>query len=116
MDIIIGQEAICPDGLGRVLDVSDNGITVETYFHNRGCCWAPHAVELIDPRPAMLASSFNGVHEKELQPFRKFFEEWRSWWPNTSQPPGTIIAVASMTPGMRTTLSHKDFNRLLGET
>ena len=51
---IIGQEAICPDGLGRVKTFYDKfpvqWILVETYFCNRDCKWAPHNVELIDPR------------------------------------------------------------------
>ncbi len=48
--IIIGQEAICPDGLGRVAKYDDFSITVETYMHNRGCNWAHKNVELLDPR------------------------------------------------------------------
>ena len=48
---IIGQEAICPDGLGRVVEYEDNfperWIKVETYFNNRGCKWAPENVTLI---------------------------------------------------------------------
>lgn len=51
---IIGQEAICPDGLGRVVAYGDvlpsPWIQVNTYFNNRGCKWAPENVELIDPR------------------------------------------------------------------
>jgi hypothetical protein len=51
---IIGQEAICPDGLGRVSAFEDRFpheyIKVDTYVNNRGCEWAPHNVELIDPR------------------------------------------------------------------
>lgn len=54
-NIIIGQEAICPDGLGRVSKVTEEicdklSITVETYSNNRSCSWAEHNVELIDPR------------------------------------------------------------------
>lgn len=53
---IIGQEAICPDGLGRVVAYSDRfpylWIKVDTYVGNRGCEWSPHNVELIDPRGA----------------------------------------------------------------
>ncbi len=48
---IMGQEAICPDGLGRVVGFSPGKfIKVDTYVGNRGCEWAPHNVELIDPR------------------------------------------------------------------
>ena len=47
---IIGQEAICPDGLGRVVKFDDKSITVSTYFKDRQCHWAKHEVELIDPR------------------------------------------------------------------
>lgn len=51
---IIGQEAICPDGLGRVVAFKDEfpyqWIQVETYINNRGCTWSPQNVELIDPR------------------------------------------------------------------
>lgn len=65
-DIIIGQEAICPDGLGRVVGFElkrqipshthtspsnmYRWIKIDTYVDNRGCHWAPHNVELIDPR------------------------------------------------------------------
>jgi hypothetical protein len=51
---IIGQEAICPDGLGRVVAFKSGfpseWIKIDTYVDNRGCEWAPHNVELIDPR------------------------------------------------------------------
>lgn len=51
---IIGQEAICPDGLGRVksfcLSGSYQWIVVSTYFNDRQCKWIPENVELIDPR------------------------------------------------------------------
>jgi len=51
-DIIIGQECICPDGLGRVVDIIQGvagafAIKVDTYIHNRGCNWASHNVQLI---------------------------------------------------------------------
>ena len=54
MKIIIGQEAICPDGLGRVIACqieapTNNYIQVSTYVKDRGCKWAPHNVTLIDP-------------------------------------------------------------------
>ena len=63
--IIIGQEAICPDGLGRVtnftcenystssmvpIEFNYQTITVETYVDNRSCDWAASNVELIYPR------------------------------------------------------------------
>lgn len=53
---ILGQEAICPDGLGRVVDVREHAgevtnIKVRTYVNDRGCDWAASNVELIDPRP-----------------------------------------------------------------
>jgi len=50
---ILGQEAICPDGLGRVADFgygTTEWIRVDTYIDNRSCHWAAHNVELIDPR------------------------------------------------------------------
>ena len=51
---IIGQEAICPDGLGRVIAFRDEfpfqSITVSTYVKDRQCEWSPGNVELIDPR------------------------------------------------------------------
>ena len=57
-DVIIGQECICPDGLGRVAFVVPyvcdtmlaGSISVNTYIDNRGCTFASHNVELIDPR------------------------------------------------------------------
>ena len=51
---IIGQEAICPDGLGRVVAFESGfpseWIKIDTYVKNRGCEWSPQRVELIDPR------------------------------------------------------------------
>jgi len=48
---IIGQEAICPDGLGRVSEFSDQfhdqWIRVETYINNRGCKWSPKNIRLV---------------------------------------------------------------------
>ena len=42
--IIIGQEVICPDGLGRVSEILNGicnirSIRVETYIKNRSCKW-----------------------------------------------------------------------------
>lgn len=51
---IIGQEAICPDGLGRVIAYYDKfpsqWIKIKTYVDNKDSEWAPTNVELIDPR------------------------------------------------------------------
>ena len=51
---ILGQEAICPDGLGRVVEFKDEfphqWIKVSTYVNDRQRQWAPTNVELIDPR------------------------------------------------------------------
>lgn len=48
---VIGQEAICPDGLGRVVDYLDQfpfqWIQVETYVNNRGCKWDPNNIKLV---------------------------------------------------------------------
>ncbi len=48
---LIGQEAVCPDGLGRVNSFLDNfphqWIKIDTYIRNRGCNWAPHNVTLV---------------------------------------------------------------------
>ena len=46
---IIGQEAICPDGLGRVMDFEEDFIQVTTYINDRSCKWGPHNVTLINP-------------------------------------------------------------------
>lgn len=52
---IIGQEAICPDGLGRVVAFLDTPqeqwVQVNTYINNRSCRWAPHNVRLVDIGP-----------------------------------------------------------------
>lgn len=45
LEIYIGQEAICPDGLGRISEIKSGDkivseIRVETYIKNRGCLWA----------------------------------------------------------------------------
>lgn len=48
---ILGQEAVCPDGLGRVVEISEafphEFIRVDTYVNNRSCEWAPHNVQLV---------------------------------------------------------------------
>lgn len=48
---VIGQEAVCPDGLGRVVAFKDRfpeqWIQVETYVENRGCKWSPGNVRLV---------------------------------------------------------------------
>lgn len=46
--VVIGQEAVCPDGLGRVADKNDYRIRVDTYIKNRGCWWAYGNVELVE--------------------------------------------------------------------
>jgi hypothetical protein len=49
--IILGQEAVCPDGLGRVIAFSDKfpsiWIQVDTYVNSRACKWAPENVKLV---------------------------------------------------------------------
>jgi hypothetical protein len=51
---IIGQEAICPDGLGRVIAYKDKfperWIQVSTYVNDRQCKWSSGNVELLNPR------------------------------------------------------------------
>ena len=48
---IIGQEAICPDGLGRVIAYKDSfpdqWVQVQTYVNDRGCEWSPGNIELV---------------------------------------------------------------------
>jgi len=48
---VIGQEAVCSDGLGRVVAFCDRfpeqWIQVSTYVKDRGCKWAPHNVRLV---------------------------------------------------------------------
>ena len=48
---ILGQEAVCPDGLGRVTafkdDFPNQWIRVATYVNNRDCEWAPENVKLV---------------------------------------------------------------------
>ena len=48
--IIIGQEVICPDGVGRVEEILNDfpheWVKVQTYIKNRSCCWAPHNVTI----------------------------------------------------------------------
>lgn len=51
---IIGQEAVCRDGLGRVIAFCDNfpdrWIQVSTYVNDRQCRWDPENVTLIPLR------------------------------------------------------------------
>lgn len=53
---IIGQEAVCPDGLGRVVDFKDDfpeqWIQIATYINNRDCKWDHHNVRLVSIRYA----------------------------------------------------------------
>ncbi len=55
--IIIGQECVCPDGLGRVVEVRNDfphtGIKVDTYVNNRGCFWSTDNVKIV-PMPPLL--------------------------------------------------------------
>ena len=48
---IIGQEAVCPDGLGRVIAFEDRfpeqWIQIQTYVNDRSCQWDPENVELV---------------------------------------------------------------------
>lgn len=48
---IIGQEAICPDGLGRVVAYDFTGpnswIQVSTYVRNKDCKWDRENVTLV---------------------------------------------------------------------
>lgn len=54
---ILGQECICPDGLGRISEIQQNrygtltGIRVETYVKNRGCIWNPDNVKVFPIGP-----------------------------------------------------------------
>ncbi len=64
LQIIIGQEVICPDGLGRVMDYrntdeqkylkSDDFVQIETYYSNENdsnyLWWSYKDITLIDPR------------------------------------------------------------------
>jgi len=63
---IIGQEAICPDGLGRVSaykdDFPDQWIQVETYLNSRGCKWSPENVRLVEIGRTLRASSESGCY------------------------------------------------------
>lgn len=51
---ILGQEAVCPDGLGRVTAFKDKfpeqWIQVDTYVANRACKWSPDNVRFVDIR------------------------------------------------------------------
>lgn len=54
---IIGQEAICPDGLGRVIAFSNDfphiWIQVDTYVNNRQCKWSPSNIRLVNIGPTL---------------------------------------------------------------
>jgi len=49
---VIGQEAICPDGLGRVIAYRDRfpdcWIQISTYVNDLSCQWAPENVQLVE--------------------------------------------------------------------
>jgi hypothetical protein len=49
---VIGQEVICPHGLGRIAEVSTHGaggaqIRVDTYIRNMSCKWSSANVEYL---------------------------------------------------------------------
>ena len=50
--IILGQEVICPDGLGRVAAFNfappNNWVQVQTYINDRQCKWDIKNVTLVD--------------------------------------------------------------------
>jgi len=50
-DPVIGQEAVCPDGLGRVIafenDFPKKWIQVSTYFNDRSCKWHWDNIKLV---------------------------------------------------------------------
>jgi len=50
--IILGQEAICPDGLGRVIAFDnkfpENWIQISTYVNDRQCKWSRCNVRLVE--------------------------------------------------------------------
>ena len=50
--IVVGQECICTDGLGRVVDwkyfcSAISRVKVDTYVNNRSCWWDAHNVTLL---------------------------------------------------------------------
>lgn len=59
---IVGQEAICPDGLGRVIaynNVMPNSwVQVQTYVNDRSCKWDFKNVVLIEPGERVRMSGF----------------------------------------------------------
>lgn len=54
-EIFIGQECVCPDGVGRVAAIvpcvtrmkGHESVRVDTYINNRSCEWARHNVRLV---------------------------------------------------------------------
>lgn len=68
---IIGQEAICPDGLGRVTAYNDRfpneSIAVSTYVRDRECSWAPHNVILIDVGTGFNASTGETASAEDMR-------------------------------------------------
>jgi hypothetical protein len=61
---IIGQEAICGDGLGRVIafknEAPEKWIQVKTYINNRSCKWDWLNVKLINPNSREKRKKENG--------------------------------------------------------
>lgn len=52
MNPVIGQEAVCPDGLGRVNGIEEGAagsqrIRVRTYINNRDCLWDSKNIRLV---------------------------------------------------------------------
>ena len=93
---IIGQEIVCPDGLGRVVDYEDRfpncWIKVETYINNRGCRWAPENVVLVNLAtadasgfgPSQAPSDKRPKGEQHMPYKERLLKEWpngdKEWW------------------------------------
>lgn len=70
----IGQEAICPDGLGRVVDFGTDYIRVSTYVddHRRVWSWDDVTLVPIGGAPA--------TREPEAERMRAALREVEDWW------------------------------------
>jgi hypothetical protein len=58
-DLIIGQEALCPHGLGRITEVGltfpDRFVRISTYVNDCGCKWEPSNVRVIPIRTKLVS-------------------------------------------------------------
>ena len=91
MNIVIGQEAVCPDGLGRVIAYRDEflhqWVQVQTYVNDRSCKWGPQSVKLIPPPPTVSCGG-ESPQSRVLRDMVECLEALVGWYDSCQFPSG----------------------------